>query len=124
MKWGLVPIGGSHIRLPRQIPWAVAMEILLTGDPIDAQRAYDIGLINRVVPHASLMDETIALAERLCKNGPFAMRAAKESAVRSLNLEPAFAQDFYLAGRVFKTEDAVEGPRAFMEKRAPRFTGR
>ncbi len=123
VKWGLVPIGGSHVRLPRQIPWAVAMQLLLTGEPIDAERAYDIGLINKVVPADKLMDEALALADRLCRNGPFAMRAAKESAVRSLVLEPQFAQDFYLAGRVFKTADAAEGPTAFMEKREPRFTG-
>jgi enoyl-CoA hydratase len=96
----------------------------LTGDLIDAQRAYEVGLVNRVVPRESLMDAAVAVAERLCKNGPYAMRAAKESAVRSLSLEAAFAQDFYLAGRVFGARDAVEGPRAFLEKREPRFTGR
>jgi enoyl-CoA hydratase len=123
VRWGLVPIGGSHIRLPRQIPWAVAMEILLTGDLIDAQRAYEVGLVNKLVPADKLMDEAHELAQRLCRNGPFAMRAAKESAVRSLQLEPAFAQDFYLAGRVFATNDAAEGPKAFMEKRPANFTG-
>ncbi len=124
VRWGRVPRGGSHIRLPRQIPWAVAMEILLTGKPIDAQRAYDIGLVNKVVPIDQLMDEAIALAETICKNGPLAVRTAKEIAVRSLGLEQSFVLEKALALKVLASEDAKEGPRAFAEKRPPRFTGR
>src|SRR5215470_1280830 len=86
VRWGIIPTGGSHIRLPRQIPWAVAMELLLTGQPIDAQRAHQIGLVNRVVPAAELMSAAIALAEKICENGPLAVRTAKEIAVRSLGL--------------------------------------
>ncbi|MCP5091932.1 MAG: enoyl-CoA hydratase/isomerase family protein, partial [Gammaproteobacteria bacterium] len=63
VRFGLIPTGGSHVRLPRQIPWAVAMELLLTGETIDARRAYDIGLINRVVPKEDLMNEAMQLAE-------------------------------------------------------------
>jgi enoyl-CoA hydratase len=124
VRWGIVPAGGSHIRLPRQIPWAVAMELLLTGQPISAARAYDVGLVNRVVPAADLIDEARALAEVICRNGPVAVRTAKEIAVRSLNLEQGFALESALVPRVLGTEDAKEGPRAFMEKRPPRFVGR
>ena len=124
VRWGRIPRGGSHIRLPRQIPWAVAMEILLTGKPIDAQRAYDIGLVNKVVPIDKLMDEAIALAETICRNGPLAVRTAKEIAVRSLRLESSFVLEKALALKVLASEDAKEGPRAFAEKRPPRFTGR
>lgn len=124
VRWGRIPRGGSHIRLPRQIPWAVAMEILLTGKPIDAHRAYDIGLVNKVVPSDKLMDEAIALAETICKNGPLAVRTAKEIAVRSLGLEQSFVLEKALALKVLASEDAKEGPRAFAEKRPPRFTGR
>jgi enoyl-CoA hydratase len=124
VRWGRIPRGGSHIRLPRQIPWAVAMEILLTGKPIDAQRAYDIGLVNKVVPIDKLMDEAIALAETICRNGPLAVRTAKEIAVRSLGLEQSFVLEKALALKVLASEDAKEGPRAFAEKRPPRFTGR
>ena len=124
VRWGRVPRGGSHIRLPRQIPWAVAMEILLTGKPIDAHRAYDIGLVNKVVPIDKLMEEAIALAETICKNGPLAVRTAKEIAVRSLGLEPSFVLEKAIALKVLASEDAKEGPRAFAEKRPPRFTGR
>ncbi|RMD86336.1 MAG: enoyl-CoA hydratase/isomerase family protein, partial [Candidatus Dadabacteria bacterium] len=80
VRWGIIPTGGTHIRLPRQIPWAVAMELLLTGRPIDAQRAYDIGLVNRVVPKEKLMETAMELAEVICENGPLAVRTAKEIA--------------------------------------------
>lgn len=124
VRWGIIPAGGSHIRLPRQVPWAVAMEILLTGRPITAARAHDVGLINEVVPADELMPRAMALAELLCRNGPVAVRTAKEIAVRSLDLEPGFALEVEFAKQVLATDDAKEGPKAFMEKRTPRFTGR
>jgi enoyl-CoA hydratase len=123
VRWGVIPAGGSHIRLPRQVPWAVAMELLLTGQPIDARRAYDVGLINRVVPAADLMPAARQLAETICKNGPLAVRTAKEIAVRSLELEKGFVLERGLGARVFASDDAKEGPRAFAERRAPKFTG-
>jgi enoyl-CoA hydratase len=124
VRWGLIPTGGSHIRLPRQIPWAIAMELLLTGEPIDAARAYGIGLVNRVVPSDQLMPAAFELAEKICRNGPLAVRTAKEIAVRSLGLESGFVLEKALGARVLQSEDAKEGPRAFTEKRKPRFTGR
>lgn len=124
VRWGLVPAGGSHVRIPRQIPWVVAMEMLLTGDPITAQRAYEVGLINRVVTADELMPTALGLAERICKNGPLAVRTSKEIAVRALDLVPGFVLEKELAKKVFASEDAKEGPKAFAEKRAPRFTGR
>jgi enoyl-CoA hydratase len=124
VRWGIIPTGGSHIRLPRQIPWAIAMELLLTGRPITAERAYDIGLINRVVPAADLMAESMKLAETICKNGPLAVRTAKEIAVRALGLESGFVLEKALGDRVMKSEDAKEGPRAFAEKRTANFTGK
>jgi enoyl-CoA hydratase len=124
VRWGIIPTGGSHIRLPRQVPWAVAMELLLTGRTIDARRAYDIGLVNQVVLLDQLMPTALQLAETICKNGPLAVRTAKEIAVRSLALESGFVLERALGARVFSSEDAREGPRAFIEKRPPRFTGR
>jgi enoyl-CoA hydratase len=124
VRWGLIPTGGSHVRLPVQIPWAVAMQLLLTGKPIDARRAYDIGLVNEVVPLDQLMPTALKWAETICKNGPLAVRTAKEIAVRALTLESGFVLEKALGARVFSSEDAKEGPRAFAEKRPPRYTGR
>jgi len=124
VRWGIIPAGGSHIRLPRQIPWAIAMELLLTGEPIDAERAYQIGLVNRVVPRGEALGAAVELAERITRNGPLAVRTAKEIAVRSLGLEAGFVLEKSLAARVFESEDAKEGPRAFAEKRPPQFKGR
>jgi enoyl-CoA hydratase len=124
VRWGIIPTGGSHVRLPRQIPWAVAMELLLTGQPIDAQRAYQIGLVNKVVPADQLMTAALQLAEVVCQNGPLAVRTAKEIAVRTLGLESSFVLEKALGQRVIDSEDAKEGPRAFTEKRKPQFKGR
>lgn len=124
VRWGLVPAGGSHIRLPRQIPWAVVMEMLLTGESIDAERAREVGLVNRVVPAGELMDAAKELARQICRNGPLAVRTSKEIAVRGLGLESGFVIEKALAARVFASDDAREGPRAFAEKRSPEFTGR
>ena len=124
VRWGIIPTGGSHIRLPQQIPWAVAMELLLMGRPITAKRAYEIGLVNEVVPAAELMPTALKWAETICKNGPLAVRTAKEIAVRALNLVPGFVLEKALGARVFSSEDAKEGPRAFAEKRPPKYTGR
>jgi enoyl-CoA hydratase len=123
VRWGLIPSGGSHIRFPRQIPWALAMELLLIGEPIDAQRAYEVGLVNRVVPADQLMPTALDLAARICKNGPLAVRTSKQIAVRSLGLEPGFVLEKALAAKVLASDDAKEGPRAFAEKRKPKFTG-
>jgi enoyl-CoA hydratase len=124
VRWGVIPAGGSHIRLPRQVPWAIAMELLLTGKPIDANRAYDVGLVNRVVAAADVMPTALELAETICRNGPLAVRTAKEIAVRSLGLDEGFVLERAMGARVFSSEDAQEGPRAFAEKRPPNFTGR
>lgn len=124
VRWGVVPAGGSHIRLPQQVPWAIAMELLLTGNTIDARRAYEVGLINKVVPATSLLDEALVFAERICENGPLAVSTAKEIALRALNNEPNFVLEKTMAARVFASEDAREGPRAFAAKTQPEYTGR
>jgi enoyl-CoA hydratase len=124
VRWGVIPGAGSHVRLPRQVPWAIAMQMLLSGDPIDAQRAYEVGLVNEVVPHREALPRALELAERISRNGPVAVQTAKEIAVRALDLEPGFVLEHALTARVMRSGDAKEGPRAFMEKRRPNFSGR
>lgn len=123
VKRGLFPGGGSTVRLPRQIPFARAMEILLTGDPISASDAYAVGLINQVVPKGKLMEAAEKMAERILANGPVAVRSIKESVIKGLSLPIPQALDLELefAAQVFATEDATEGPLAFMEKRKPQW---
>jgi enoyl-CoA hydratase len=124
VRWGITPGGGSHVRLPRQIPWAVAMEILLTGQTISAERALQVGLINRIVEPADLLEEARTLARTVATNAPLAVRAAKEIAVRGMQLETPFELEYYISDPVLRSEDAKEGPRAFAEKRTPEYKGR
>jgi len=120
-KRGLFAGGGTTVRLPRQIPYPLAMELLLTADMVDAERALAMGLLNRVVPAAQLMATAYDYAERIAANAPLAVFATKQSAVEglTLDLEAAFANESRHSDRVFATEDAKEGPRAFAEKRPP-----
>ena len=124
-KRGLFPLGGSTVRLPRQIPYSKAMEIMLTGDLIDAAEALRIGFINRIVPQDKLLEEAEHMANRIIRNGPLALRRIKESVIRcvGLSIEEGLAQEQILGREVFHSKDAKEGPRAFLEKREPRFSG-
>ncbi len=122
----LFPGGGSSVRLPVQLPYAVAMEWLLTGELVSAARAYELGFVNRVVPVEQVVAEAMTIAERIAANGPVAVRAIKASAKACLGLPEREAMDVEArhAAPVFRSRDAIEGPKAFMEKRAPVYEGR
>jgi enoyl-CoA hydratase len=123
---GLFAGGGTTVRLPRQLPFALSMEFLLCADQIDAHRAFDMGLINQIVPEADLLDEAFRFAARITKNAPLAIQATKRSVLEGLKLDlrDAFRNEANIAQEIFMTEDAKEGPRAFKEKRAPEWQGR
>jgi len=124
-KVGLLPGGGSLTRLPRQVPYARAMEILMVGDPFTAQEALDMGLVNAVVPRERLLPRALEYAERLAENGPLAVRKIKEGILRSsgLPLDRAYEIENEVSAAVMQSKDAREGPRAFKEKRKPDFIG-
>ena len=123
---GLFPMSASTIRLPRQIPYTVAMDMLLTGEPISGTRAYEIGLVGHVVPDGQALARARELADRIARNGPLAVRNIKASVVAAecLPERDAFARESELGMEVMSSNDAKEGPRAFLEKRPPNFTGR
>jgi enoyl-CoA hydratase len=125
-KWAIFPAGGSSVHLPRQIPYAKAMEILLTGELMDAKEALHYGFVNRVVPKDQVMAEAERWATIISKNGPVAVSAIKEAVqVNSgLTIKEGLAKELELAGPVFMTRDAQEGPRAFKEKREPKYIGK
>ncbi len=125
VKWALVPGGGSTVRLPRQIPYAKAMELLLTGDTISSQEALELGFLNYVVPAGEEVDKALEIANKIVANGPLAVQATRASVRACSGMEEVTAlkiENRY-AGKVLKSEDAREGPRAFKEKRKPVFKG-
>lgn len=122
----IMPGWGGTQRLPRFIPFGIALEILITGDFISAEEAYRFGLVNRVVPAAELMPAAEALARRINENGPLAVRAIKEAAYKGVQmpLEDALRLESELFDKLILTEDAREGPLAFIQKRKPEYKAR
>jgi len=123
---GLVAGAGGLIRLPKRVPLAIAYEMALSAEPIDAQRAYELGLVNHVVPGDQVLDAAIALAERIVKNAPLAVRTSKKVMRQSLELTeeqswPVSDEEF---GKIVRSEDAHEGAVAFAEKREPNWHGK
>lgn len=123
-RWSLLPPFATH--LARLIPMANVLELVFTAEPITAQRAYEIGFVNRVVPGDRLMDEALDLARRMVRNAPLSLRMFKELAYRGQGMgEPeiaALTRSMY--DQLLASEDAKEGPRAFAEKRAPQWHGK
>ena len=126
VKRGVIPANGGTQRILDQLPYAVAMEMLLTGDGIDAVAAERWGLVNKVVAKEDLMSTAYAYARRIAANAPLAVQAAKELAVRSRDMDLATGLRFeaVINRMLLSTEDAKEGPAAFAEKRAPNFKGK
>ena len=123
---GLYPMGGSTIRLRRQIPYCLAAEMLLCGDHITAQQALDFGLINKVVPAGQTLEAAKAYAAKICSAGPLAVKAVIQSLrehQECMDEDEAMVASDGLAGPVFGSKDAKEGMRAFKEKRPAVFTG-
>ncbi|WP_291202627.1 crotonase/enoyl-CoA hydratase family protein [Hyphomonas sp.] len=126
VKRSLVAGAGGLFRLPRQIGKAVALEAILTGDPLSSQRAYELGMVNKVVPEAQVMDEAMKLAGRITANAPLAVKASRAVALNAtVKSDDDLWKDSGVAfASLINTEDYKEGPKAFIEKRAPVWKGK
>jgi enoyl-CoA hydratase len=125
-RWGLFPLGGSAVRLPRQVPYTIAADLLLTGRHIGAAEAREIGLIGHVVPDGQALARALEIADMIAANGPVAVRAILRTIRETEGMaeDEAFAVESRIGMAVFASEDAKEGPRAFTEKRKPDFRDR
>jgi E-phenylitaconyl-CoA hydratase len=125
VKRGVIPGNGGTQRVLDQLPYAIGMEMLLTGDGIDAHVAERWGLVNKVVPQAELLDTAYAYARKIAANAPLAVQAAKELALRSrdMDLTTGLRMEAVINRVLMQTGDAKEGPAAFAAKRAPQFKG-
>jgi enoyl-CoA hydratase len=126
VRWGLFPLGGSTVRLRRQIPYCRAMDILLTGRKVSAEEALEIGLVGRIVETGEALAEARRVALQIAENGPLAVQAIKRSVLETEGLPEAqaLAKELEIGWPILATEDAKEGPRAFSEKRKPAFKGK
>lgn len=126
VRRGIIPAGGTLVRLARQIPYVAAMEVILGGEPVSAEFALRWGLVSRVVPHGDTLAVATETAHRVAQAAPLALAKAKEVVVRTsgLPLADAYPIESQAMAEVMATEDAREGPLAFLEKRAPRWSGR
>ena len=123
---GLYPTGHASVMLPRQIGWVHAHELLLSARPVDAARALEIGLINRIAAPGRLLDEAFEIADAIAANAPLAVRATRRGVreLLALPLSEAYARQEELGRPLRRTEDAREAQRAFVEKRKPHWKGR
>ena len=126
VKRGLAAEAGGLVRLPRQIPSRVAMEMALTGDFMSAERAMSVGLINQIAPAGEALAQAKALAAKIAENGPLAVKRSKQVIKESIDWsqDEMFANQQEITSAVFSSEDAIEGATAFAEKRKPNWKGR
>jgi enoyl-CoA hydratase len=126
VKRSLIAVAGALFRLPRAIGMANAMEVILTGEPLPARRAYELGLINRLTPSGGALDEALALAEKIAANAPLAVQASRDLAAQAFTGDDTqlWADGFEAFSKNLQTEDAKEGPLAFIEKRQPKWKAR